>query len=339
MEYILSMDGGGTKTAWLLSTITGDIVAQYLCGGCSHTQLGIPGVMKHLSDGISHLLQQVQGTPSQIRFAAFGIPCYGEYPSADTKIRTFLDSKFPACTPVVCNDVELGFAGSLCLSCGIHLVAGTGAIAYGRDFHGHSSRSNGWHPVFSDEGSGYWLGMKTLSLYAKQCDGRIQRSALYDIIRRSLHIMSSEDLIHYFDTVLAGKRDQIAHLQLYLHEAALAGDQSAVQLYQHAAYELYLSVKGVYHTLDFSGSAETLVSYSGGIFQNGSLILDPLRQELSQLSAVLIPPRLSPVYGGLLLAVQNQEQFPLKHLISKLQHDYLQEEHHGSYKTRDIFSV
>lgn len=331
MEYILSMDGGGTKTAWLLSTSSGDIAARYLSGGCSHTQLGVREVLDHISDGISQVLSQVHGTLSQIRYAAFGIPCYGEYPQADDQIRNFLLNQFPSCVPVVCNDVELGFAGSLCLSCGIHLVAGTGAIAYGKDSHGNSARSNGWHPAFSDEGSGYWLGMQTLSLYAKQADGRVRRSALYDIIRRSLHIMSSEDFIRYFDTALAGKRDRIAHLQLYLHEAALAGDESAVQLYQHAAYELYLSIKGVYNILDFSGSTETPVSYSGGLFQNGALILEPLRQELSQLSAVLTPPKLSPVYGGLLLAVQNQEHIPMEALISKLQHDYLQEEHHGNY--------
>ena len=68
----------------------------------------------------------------------------------------------------IVNDSVVGWAGSLGLSSGINLVAGTGSIAYGRNDAGEEARAGGWDERFSDEGSCYWLGMKSLELFCKR---------------------------------------------------------------------------------------------------------------------------------------------------------------------------
>ena len=318
MKYLLSMDGGGTKTEWLLATEDGEVAAKYKTMGCSHLQLGVPGVLDQIHEGIEVVTRMAGCTEKDILGAAFGVPCFGEYPSADAVICEDLHGHLEDTAVSVHNDVDLGFAGSLCLEDGIHMVAGTGAIAVGRNGDNNSARSNGWHPAFSDEGSGYWLGMQTLSLFAKQADFRVPRSALYSIVRRECGLAADEDIIAYYDAVPVGDRKKIAALQLLLHKAADEGDESAIGLFEAAAYELYLSVLGVYRALEFSPEKRVQVSYSGGLFAEGSHILKPFTSLIAELDADLREPYLNPVQGGILLAMKNISTERAKKLIKRL---------------------
>ncbi len=303
MKYLLSMDGGGSKTAWALTTLEGETVATYRCGGCSHPLIGFDGVLSLIRDGVQTLLRQANAEWEDLFGAALGIPCYGEYPAVDRELTSALTAMFP-CPVKVVNDAELGMAGSLCLQEGIHMVAGTGAIAIGRDPLGRVARSNGWHSAFSDEGSGHWLGMQTLSLFCKQADGRQKRGALYELMMQHPALSAPEDVISYYDEVLSLDRKRTAALQELLYKAALLCDESAIALYRAAANELFLSIKALYQTLDFPADKPVKVSYSGGIFSVGELVLEPLANAVSTLPAILIPPALSPVMGGILLAMQ-----------------------------------
>lgn len=328
MKYLLSMDGGGTKTAWMLTTCSGYVAARFDTAGCSHPQIGIAGVCDLMENGIKQLVETAGCRKEQICSAAFGIPCYGEDAAADRQIYQYLHVLLPQTVLLLCNDVVLGFAGSLNLSHGIHIVAGTGAIAYGQNMEGKSARSNGWHTAYSDEGSAYWLGMQTLSLFAKECDYRVERSCLYDVIRNSLSLYNEEDLISYYDNSLSGDREGIAKMQIYLSEAAKKGDVHARRLYDTAAHELYISIKAIYRKLAFSPETPVHVSYSGGIFKNECLILDPLKRYLKQLAVNLTPPYLPPVQGGILLAAQNIDHHELSELALFLKEQIPKEEPH-----------
>ncbi len=304
MNYLLSMDGGGSKTAWLLTDERGKLAARRITDGCSHLQLGLPETLSRIRQGIDALLEEAGISKEQLASAAFGVPCYGEHPSIDKEILKTLTQWLSPAAVGVYNDVELGFAGSLCLQDGIHLVAGTGAIATGRNAAGQTARSNGWHPYFSDEGSGYWLGMQALGLFAKEADGRAPRGALCSLFRAHFDLRQDEDIIAIYSDTLMTDRKKIAALQPLLMEAAKQGDRGAQALYEQAAYELYLSVEGVYRTLGFCPEDQVKISYSGGLFSEGSLLLSPLTHHLKALSATLVPPALSPVCGGILLAAE-----------------------------------
>lgn len=317
MKYLLSMDGGGTKTAWLLTTESGDLAATYKTEGCSHLEKGVERVLDQIHEGIREVTKLAEISKEDIIGAAFGVPCFGEYPAEDKIISDDLYTYLKNTAVSVHNDVDLGFAGSLCLEDGIHVVAGTGAIAVGKNGE-NTARSNGWHPSFSDEGSGYWLGMQTLSLFAKQADCRISRSALYDIMKREFSFEKDEDVIAFYDKVPMGDRKTVASLQLILNKAADAGDESALKLYEAAAYELYLSVLGVYRALGFSSENRIQVSYSGGLFSADGHVLTPFEEFMSQLNADLKKPYLTPDKGGILLAMKNISTEKAKRIIQRL---------------------
>jgi N-acetylglucosamine kinase-like BadF-type ATPase len=50
---------------------------------------------------------------------------------------------------------------------GVLLIAGTGSVAYARSSDGTISRVGGWGPETSDEGSGYWIGLRVLRHYLR----------------------------------------------------------------------------------------------------------------------------------------------------------------------------
>ena len=110
----------------------------------------------------------------------------------------------------------------------------------------------------------------------------------------------------FIDLVLnqiAPYRDKTAAFQTLVLAAAKLNDQSCIQLYQRAAKELALMVKGIKEQLNWSDSS-LFVSYSGGLFYANELILEPLRQQLNQLNCKLITPLKSPKEGALLMAIQ-----------------------------------
>lgn len=93
------------------------------------------------------------------------------------------------------------------------------------------SAPNGWHEDFSDEGSGYWLGMQAVSLFAKLADGRLERSFLYQRMREELGISGVDELVPLYRAEYMENRKKIAALQKVLLNAAADGDSSAAILY------------------------------------------------------------------------------------------------------------
>ncbi len=317
MKSYLSIDGGGTKTAMLLTDLEGRTLSETILGGCTYPEIGMDGLYKLLESGVSKLLLKAGLCKNQVVSSSWGIPCFGENYEADEEIKRIVEAIIPDSPKYIGNDVEVGHAGSLALKPGIHVVAGTGAIGFGKNSKGETARSNGVHEEFSDEGSAYWLGKETLRLFVKQADGREQKGPLYSIIKDNFSLKSDMDIVDYYNKNLAGKRSSISKVQILLYEAAIKGDTSAINVYDRAAYELYLTVKSIYYKLCFSNESSTDVSYYGGVYKADKLILDQLGKYLSNLSVHFIPPILTPTSGGILLAAQKVGSVILEDMIAR----------------------
>ena len=296
MGIWIGIDGGGTKTKFLAVNESGKKLASYITGGTYYHLDGIDTVCARLVEGIL----AVKGN-NDVLGICFGMPGFGESDASDDEAVEKIKLSLAPYHLRVVNDVEVGWAGSLALTPGINIVAGTGSIAYGRDEKGISARSGGWMEFFSDEGSGYWLGRKALELFSKQSDGRLPKDKLYELLKKHLQLRDDNDLNSLARDVYAPSREKTASLQRILFEAASAGDQSAIDVYEEAGRELALIVSAVIRKLSFDSTPT--VSYSGGVFATGHLILKPFRVAL-ETSAVLAEPILEPVEGAVLLAVE-----------------------------------
>lgn len=317
----LGVDGGGTKTAFMLINAEGEILSTVVKGTCHFMQVGLAGMRQVLNEGLTAVLTGAGLDRTAITYSFWGLPGYGdEFEDVSTleqMIGEIIQSDRYRCG----NDVEAGWAGSLACRPGVHLVGGTGSIGYGKDRMGNSARVGGWGYFCGDEGSAYWLGKQLLSEFGKQADGRKTKTPLYCIVREKFGITSDFQLINIIHHHLKMEREHIAQLALLLFEAALAGDQRALAIYKAAADEYALLVKALIGKLNFTEEDEILVSYSGGVFKAGEILLKPLSEFLNQEKqpVKLTPPRLKPVTGAALYALFLKEGQINDQVLNRLQ--------------------
>lgn len=304
-EWYIGVDGGGTKTAIAVARKDGIPVASIRRNGCSYQALGIDGTVDVIVEGILSCLMSVNASLDDCAGCCLGIPCFGENAKYDAVITQKLHDRLAPAPIHIVNDVEVGWAGALECQPGIHIVAGTGAIAFAKGDDGRSARCGGWNEFFGDEGSCYWVGREAMSLFTKEADGRLPKGTLYEIVKQDLTLAEDIDFIDYILKELAPHRDKVAAFQIYASKAARSGDAAAQSLYGRAAHELALLIGALRKELSLP--VETKVSYSGGLFQNGDLILKPLEKEVSAYGCTLQAPRRTAVEGALILAAERSE--------------------------------
>lgn len=300
MKYYIGIDGGGSKTIFTIGNEKGQILGTVNAGSAFYKQIGPNGVIELLRNGVKEVCRFAEGAATQVASVCFGMPAWGESPVNDKVIEERILSTFPEWNIHIVNDCEVGWAGSLGLHPGINIVAGTGSIAFGKNEAGETARCGGWSEWFSDEGSGYWLGMKCVQLFSRQSDGRDERGPLYNIVRKQLKLSVDEEIIDLFEQEYLHKRDKIASLQKLLLKAANEGDVYAITAYAHAAKELYDIVCGVREKI--FKDKECLVSCSGGIFKAGDVIRKPFIELLEADGMELTESKAEPYIGAVLLA-------------------------------------
>jgi len=276
----LGVDGGGTKTRFLLLDETGTVLAAHTEGPAYHVEIGAEALRSMLGQGIKTTLRQGGVAASHLTFAFLGLPAYGEDRAAMPLLDAAPSSALPAARYRVGNDMVCGWAGALAGEDGINVVAGTGSIAYG-EYQGRSARAGGWGELFSDEGSAYWLAREGLRLFSRMSDGRTPRGALYELVRQQFGLQNDLDLCGALYGKSAAQRSQFAQLSKLVTEAASAGDVQAAALFERAAHELAEIVDAVRDQLQVPQATELAVSYSGGLFQLGDLLLTPLQAALT----------------------------------------------------------
>ena len=71
----IGVDGGGTKTAFVLINQRANILARHQEETCSYLAQGIEGSRAILEKGISQLLSKANVSISAVKFAFFGTAC------------------------------------------------------------------------------------------------------------------------------------------------------------------------------------------------------------------------------------------------------------------------
>ena len=308
VKYYIGVDGGGTKTAVCVASADSSQLMSEVTGSAAWREFGIDNVIQRIKTVIDDFRLSENGEVAAI---AMGLPCYGESEAGDSELEKSIQEVFSPVPVYITNDVEVGWAGSLGLTPGINVVAGTGSIAFGRDETGATARCGGWSEFFSDEGSCYNIGRKSLQLFSKQADGRVPKDIFYSIFRKGLSLKNDFDIIDIVHGQYIGSRDKVASLQLLARDAALAGSKSAKCLYEAAAEELCSLVRAIRNTLHFQQNPY-MVSYSGGLYKTGDLILPYFFEGIEALGGKPVSPKYEPMYGALLLAFEkgNPEGLP-----------------------------
>jgi N-acetylglucosamine kinase-like BadF-type ATPase len=303
--YFLGVDGGGTKTRFALMDADKKLVGEATLGTSYHPEVGLDGVRDVLVRGVAKVLAGAGIDSTQIAYAFFGLPAYGE----DSKVAPVLES-MPASILghdhyAVDNDMVCGWAGSLGAEDGINIVAGTGSIGYGQR-KGLSARAGGWGEAFSDEGSAYWIAVQGLNVYSRMSDGRLPKGPLHTLINEALKLTNDLDLCAHVYGESAASRGALAKLSLVVAKAAGLGDIAALDVFRRAGQELAQIADALRRKLGYEAAEPVKLSYSGGAFSAGDVLLSPFKEALTTSSAavVLCRPLFDPHYGAALYAAK-----------------------------------
>ena len=296
--YIIGIDGGGTGTVGILTTETGQCLAQVQSGPSNYHVVGEAKTQAVLKNVVEELCQKagIRST-SPIHFC-LGMAGLGR--AEDKKIiGKICDELGISKNRILTHDAHIALVGGTEKQQGIIVISGTGAIVYGINADGKEARASGWGYLLGDEGSGYDIAMKGLRAVARAADGRGSPTELTNRILNALELNAPSDLIRW---VHAASRDAIAQLSKIVFDAARTTDGTAEQIVSEAAEELVCAANSVIKQLEFVGAFDIVLS--GGNLIHQPMFADELHREFAKIApeASVLLPKHAPAYGAVLIA-------------------------------------
>jgi len=190
--YFVGIDGGGSKTAVVVTDRTGEILAFEKTGPSNKNAVGIKTAWKNCNEGIKTCVNKLNAKYEDIKGICFTLSgCDSE---ADKKLwRDEIGSTF-SCEMIIEND-SLGGVGAATKGSrkGIVCISGTGMIVVGWD-KVQLFRVGGWGPKLGDVGCAFALGEAVLRAAAfHACDG--PKTQLHDIALKHAGAESFEEMI------------------------------------------------------------------------------------------------------------------------------------------------
>jgi N-acetylglucosamine kinase-like BadF-type ATPase len=305
MNTFLGVNGGGTSTELVLIDAGGRILARHREGSAYYLEIGLDALKEMLARGIQTVAGMASLSSAQITYAFVGLPAYGE----DAKVIDRLDaSPRPALADAryrCGNDMTSSWAGALACEDGINTFASTGSIAYG-EFRGRRARAGGWGELFGDEASAYWITREALNVFSRMSDGRLPRGPLHILFKKHFGIINNLDICAAIYGQGPAVRSDIAKLAPLVAEAARKGDEAAKRIYAHGADELAAMVAAVAQWLEVPAGTALTVCYTGSMFKEADLLLEPFKQALARRAPAFrcAPPKLSAAVGAALYAAK-----------------------------------
>jgi N-acetylglucosamine kinase-like BadF-type ATPase len=254
------------------------------------------GVMEEASRGVSE-------PPAAVCLGIAGV----DRPEDGRIARTIMRRLGYRSRVLIVNDALLALVAGVDRGPGVVVIAGTGAIVYGRNARNQAARAGGWGHLLDDEGSGYWIGVRALQAIMREADGRGPATDLTRRILSHFGVSVASDLVHvvYYRDL---RRQEIAALSVLVDQAREAGDSMACQILDLAAAELGRSAASVTTRLGLAAEPFTYV-LAGGVFRVVPWLAGALKQRL-----VAIAPRsravvldVEPAVGAVRLALAEAE--------------------------------
>ncbi len=199
----------------------------------------------------------------------------------------------------VVSDALVALYAALSGRPGIVVIAGTGAIALGRDLEGNLTRASGYGHVLGDEGSGFWLGREGLLAGLRALENRGRDT----VLSRLLETEEPEEARSRVLELARGAPSAVAELAPRVIEAARDGDEVARTLVEDATGELALTCASVSKRGRFGENPE--VRTSGGLFRS-RFFYELFRAKTLRAveGARVAPSERPPAYGAALMALE-----------------------------------
>jgi N-acetylglucosamine kinase-like BadF-type ATPase len=312
-KYIIGVDGGGTKTDYLIFTLEGEWVDSLRVGSRSHEMLdgGFAEAEKLILSDLEDLCRKHSIAKSQIAAAAFGMAGI-DTPVQLAKMKTILN-KIALEHYVVANDSILGIKAGCPSGVGICSINGTGTVASGINESGEILQVGGIGFATGDSAGGHYLASLTIRAvydYYFRCGSQ---TILAEQIMNFFEIGDPIELPNIISDQFYTDRDLDKIIVTYLFQAANAKDEVAMSIVREVADQLAKSVSGCMKGLDFKGIPEIILAGSVWIKSDCPLLLTHFKDCVCQYTGKNINPiplQVIPAAGAVLWALELAQNRP-----------------------------
>jgi N-acetylmuramic acid 6-phosphate etherase len=315
VERILGVEGGGTKTAWVLA----ETVADGADAGSRWTILDqgkLPPSNLRLTTP-ERLREIFAGLPREVDRA--GIFLAGCGTEEDRRsLALICKGIWPTAKIVTGSDRDSGLAAALEHGDGIVVTAGSGSSVTGRRGD-RIERAGGWGHILGDTGGGYFLSIEALRLILREHDlhrGEVQFTA------KILHALSLNNLDELVRWAQTADKMEIAMLAPVVFEAAAGGDARVNEIVEEGARVLCEYTEAVASRLHLLAPKVALM---GGLFQRDSLYTHAFRRRLKKNlpdARVTIAER-PPELGAAWLAAETRDPVSFQPKLSEREIEHL----------------
>ena len=283
-RYLLGIDGGGTKTRFVLTNPCGIPLRFYDGKSSNPSDIGLDGMEKVLADGIGRVTEGIGQEKIVSVFA--GLAGAGARKNeALSCLKTFFSPQ---------TAVSVGTDAVNMLSCahsdgdGGLIIAGTGSGCFVRT-NGEIFMVGGWGYLIDDGGSGFAVGRDGLNAVFRAVDGRGEKTLLCATFSEALGYDASGAV----PEVYSKGKPFIASLAPAVFRAAEAGDPIAQKiLSENAAKLAELAV-----TAGKRAGKDLSFACGGGMFEHHPEYLNAVRNGLPD-GIALFPLPADPVFGA-----------------------------------------
>lgn len=283
-DYYIAIDGGGTKTEFVLFKADGTVVSNAVYGTTNPNSSGMQNACAVLKEGLDHLLAS-EKTPKRI-FAGIAGSMVGN--NRET-IRLFLKKNYPSYKFDVDSDIKniIGLVrdNKKCIAA----IIGTGSVVYG--WNGTKfKRVGGWGYLFDDAGSGYDIGREVLLAAYAYADGL---SPLSEVVRLA-EIKLGGPVTESTAEIYSSGKSFISSFCPIAFEAMAAGDRLAEEIITKSATRFANLINHMYRLGEYGSH----VIISGGLAMHSMTMGKIIEERLDQGITVEFPT-LPPIFGAM----------------------------------------
>lgn len=314
MQYLLGIDGGGTKTLAAAADMDGKILAEVRFGSTNFKSVGSDKAAVNYINGIFSLISEIEKISGDkdpfFKYVCIGLA--GLDTSNDYKryheiifnddVKGIMDFKNIS----MVNDTIVGLAAGSMKENRVIIIGGTGSNCYGINAEGKQAKTNGWDYILGDEGSGFSMGIHTLRAMMRAYDGRGPETLLVEKVFEYLKIKDFDEL-NKWTYGMPLTKDRIASLSLILCNTAEMGDAVAIDILKKEAMEIILSIKTVVKKLELEDKDFDLV-FVGKNFRCHKYFTDIVMKNLKKAFPLInfMPLTSKPVEGAVRLALEKK---------------------------------
>ena len=312
-ERILGVEGGGTKTAWVLvESVAGEPTPEFRI----LDQGKLPPSNLRLTTP-ERLRQIFTELPTEIdRAGVFLAGCGTE---EDRRLlKEICLGIWPKAGIVTGSDRQSGLAAALDRGDGIVVNAGSGSSVTGRRGD-HIEKAGGWGHILGDAGGGYSVSIQALRLILREHD--LRRGAI-EFTAKVLHALSLNNLDELVRWVRRANKMEIAMLAPVVFDAATAGDPRMIEIIEEGARVLCEYTEAVASRLHVLAPKVALI---GGLFYRDSIYTHAFRRRLKKNlpDARMVVAERAPELGAAWLAAESGDHIDFRATPSKSEIDSL----------------